>query len=51
LRVPDFLAGRQFSVGYELAGQRATLQMDRTPMTVISHDGTLLRSLLCPATR
>jgi hypothetical protein len=42
------LAGRQFSVGYELAGQRVTLRMDGTQMTVISHDGELLRTLPCP---
>ena len=42
------LAGRQLSVGYELAGQRVTLRMDGTQMTVISHDGELLRTLPCP---
>jgi transposase InsO family protein len=42
------LAGRQLTVGYELAGQRVTLRMNGTQMTVISHDGTLLRTLPCP---
>ena len=42
------LAGKQLSVGYELAGQRVTLRMDGTQMSVISHDGELLRTLPCP---
>jgi hypothetical protein len=42
------LAGAQLNVGYELAGQRVTLRMDGTQMAVISHDGTLLRTLPCP---
>lgn len=42
------LAGRQLSVGYELAGQRVTLRMDGTQMAVISHDGAHLRTLPCP---
>jgi hypothetical protein len=42
------LAGRQLSVGYELAGQRVTLRMDGTQMTVISHAGTLQRTLPRP---
>jgi Integrase core domain len=42
------LAGRQLNVGYELAGQRVTLRMDGTQMAVISHDGTLLRTIPCP---
>ena len=42
------LAGRQVNVGYELAGQRVSLRMDGTQMTVISHDGELLRTLPCP---
>jgi hypothetical protein len=42
------LAGRQLNVGYELAGQRVTLRMDGTQMTVISHDGEILRTLPCP---
>ena len=33
------LAGVQVNVGFELAGQRVTLRMDGTQMTVISHDG------------
>jgi hypothetical protein len=42
------LAGRQLCVGYELAGQRVTLLMDGTQMSVISHDGELVRTLPCP---
>jgi hypothetical protein len=42
------LAGRQLNVGSELAGQRITLRMDGTQMTVISNDGELLRTLPCP---
>jgi transposase InsO family protein len=42
------LAGAQVSVGYQLAGQRVTLRMDGTQMTVISGDGELLRALPCP---
>jgi transposase InsO family protein len=42
------LAGAQVSVGYQLAGQRVTLRMDGTQMTVISGDGELLRTLPCP---
>jgi hypothetical protein len=42
------LAGRQLNVGCELAGQRVTLRMDGAQMTVISHDGELLRTLPCP---
>jgi hypothetical protein len=42
------LAGAQVNVGFELAGQRVTLRMDGTQMTVISHDGVLLRTLPCP---
>jgi transposase InsO family protein len=42
------LAGAQVSVGYQLAGQRVTLRMDGTQMTVISCDGELLRTLPCP---
>src|SRR5258708_6916378 len=41
------LAGAQVNVGFELAGQRVTLRMDGTQMTVISHDGALLRTLPC----
>ena len=43
------LAGAQVSVGYQLAGQRVTLRMDGTQMTVISGDGELLRTMPCPA--
>jgi transposase InsO family protein len=42
------LAGAQVSVGYQLAGQRVTVRMDGTQMTVISGDGELLRTLPCP---
>ena len=42
------VAGTQVSVGFELAGQRVTLRMDGTQMTVISHDGRLLRTMPCP---
>jgi hypothetical protein len=42
------LAGTQVSVGFELARQRVTLRMDGTQMTIISHDGTLQRTLPCP---
>ncbi len=38
------LAGRQCNVGSELAGHCVSLRMDGTQMTVISHDGTLLRT-------
>jgi len=42
------LAGGQVNVGYELAGQKVTLRMDGTQMAVISHDGTLQRTMPCP---
>jgi transposase InsO family protein len=42
------LAGKQLNAGYELAGQRVTLRMNGTQMTIISHDGELLRTLPCP---
>jgi transposase InsO family protein len=42
------LAGAQVNVGFELAGQRVTLRMDGTQMTVISGDGELLRTVPCP---
>jgi len=42
------LAGAQVNVGSELAGQRVTLRMDGTQMTVISQDGELLRTMPCP---
>ena len=32
------LAGTQFNVGYELAGQKVTLRMDGAQMAVVSHD-------------
>lgn len=42
------LAGGQVNVGYELAGQKVTLRMDGIQMAVISHDGTLPRTMPCP---
>jgi hypothetical protein len=42
------LAGAQLNAGFELAGQRVTLRLDGTQMTVISHDGALLRTMPCP---
>ena len=42
------LAGAQFNVGYQLAGQRVTLRMDGTQMTVITGDGELARTMPCP---
>lgn len=42
------LAGRQFSVGYQLAGQKITLRMDGTQMAVLDQSGTLLRTMACP---
>jgi hypothetical protein len=42
------LAGRQFSVGFQLAGQRVTLRMEGPLMAVIGTDGSLLRTMTCP---
>ena len=42
------LAGIQFRVGYQLAGQRITLRMDGPVMTVIDVTGTPLRTVPCP---
>jgi hypothetical protein len=42
------LGGRQVNVGSDLAGQRVTLRLDGTQMAVISHAGTLLRTVPCP---
>jgi len=42
------LGGRQVNVGFDLAGQRVTLRLDGTQMAVISHVGTLLRTMPCP---
>jgi len=42
------VAGAQVNVGFDLAGQRVTLRMEGTQMTVISHDGVLLRAMPCP---
>jgi hypothetical protein len=42
------LAGTQFNVGYELAGQKVTLRVDGAQMAVVSHDGVLLRTMPCP---
>ena len=42
------LAGAQFNVGYQLAGQRVTLRMGGTQMMVITGDGELARTMPCP---
>ena len=42
------LAGAQFNVGYQLAGQRVVLRMDGTQMAVITGDGELARTMPCP---
>ena len=42
------LAGAQFNVGYQLAGQRVIVRMDGTQMTVITDDGELARTMPCP---
>jgi transposase InsO family protein len=42
------LAGAQFSVGYQLAGQRVIVRMDGTQMMVITDDGELARTMPCP---
>src|SRR6266568_5588394 len=42
------LADQQVGVGLPLAGQRVTLRMEGPLMAVLSHDGTLLRTLACP---
>ena len=42
------LADQQVSVGSQLAGQRVTLRMEGPLMAVLSHDGSLLRTLACP---
>jgi transposase InsO family protein len=42
------LAGAQFNVGYQLAGQRVLLRMDGTQMMVITGDGELARTMPCP---
>jgi transposase InsO family protein len=42
------LAGRQFGVGSQLAGQRVTLRMEGPMMAVIGSGGTLLRTMACP---
>jgi transposase InsO family protein len=42
------LAGDQVSVGFQLAGQRATLRMEGPLMAVIGSDGSLLRTMACP---
>jgi transposase InsO family protein len=42
------LAGAQFNVGCRLAGQRVTLRMGGTQMTVITSDGELARTMPCP---
>jgi transposase InsO family protein len=42
------LAGRQLSVGYQLAGQQITLRMDGTQMAILDQARTLLRTMPCP---
>jgi transposase InsO family protein len=42
------LAGRQVSVGFQLAGQRVTLRMEGPLVAVIGSDGSLLRTMTCP---
>jgi len=42
------LADQQVGVGSPLAGQRVTLRMEGPLMAVLSHDGTLLRTMACP---
>ena len=42
------LAGAQFNVGYQLAGQRVIVRMDGTQMVVITGDGELARTMPCP---
>ncbi len=42
------LAGRQFSVGYQLAGQQITQRLNGTQMAILDHTGTLLRTMPCP---
>jgi hypothetical protein len=42
------LADRQIGVGLHLAGQRVTLRMEGPLMAVLSHDGSLLRTMACP---
>lgn len=39
------LAGTQINAGFELASQRVTLRIVGTQMAVITHDGTLVRTL------
>jgi Integrase core domain len=42
------LGDQQVGVGLPLAGQRVTLRMEGPLMAVLSHDGSLLRTLACP---
>jgi transposase InsO family protein len=42
------LGGQQAGVGLPLTGQRVTLRMEGPLMAVLSHDGSLLRTLACP---
>jgi len=42
------LADQQVGVGSPLAGQRVTLRMEGPMMAVLSHDGSLLRTMACP---
>src|SRR5262249_29307648 len=42
------LGDQQAGVGLPLTGQRVTLRMEGPLMAVLSHDGTLLRTMACP---
>jgi hypothetical protein len=42
------LGDQQVGVGLPLAGQRVTLRMEGPLMAVLSHAGTLLRTMACP---
>jgi transposase InsO family protein len=45
------LAGAQFNVGYQLAGQKITLRMDGPIMTILDHAGAVQRTMACPVPR
>src|SRR5262249_20934217 len=45
------LGDQQAGVGLPLTGQRVTLRMEGPLMAVLSHDGTLLRTIACPRPR
>ena len=42
------LGDQQVGVGLPLTGQRVTLRIEGPLMAVLSHDGTLLRTMACP---